>query len=132
MLGLKFPLECVRIELAPPPAVLLLLLLKCPLLSAGMTSNLTMHKGEFHQWRQSLGRVFKQMAEMRVSGRELIVLADESELSRSVPSFSTLICLLISRRGRSHCSWRSVRLEFPTLGDENCNLVIKSKVFPFY
>lgn len=94
-----------------------------------MTSNLTMHKGEFHYWRQSIRRVFKQMAKMGASGRELIVLADESE-RRRVPSSPTFISLLISRRGRS---WMSVGLEFPTLRDENCHhLFIKSKVFYFY
>lgn len=79
-----------------------------PLLSRGVTSNLTVHKGGFHQRRQSISCVFKQMAAMGA----LIVLADESEVRHRVPSPPTLICLLISRRARLRWSWMSAGLEF--------------------
>lgn len=70
---------------------------------------------------------------MGASGRELIVLADESEQRRRVPLSPTLICQLISRRGHFHCRWMSAQLEFPTLRDDNCHCsFIRLKVFPFY
>lgn len=109
-------------SLAPP-----LLCLTCLLLSRGVTSNLANA-----QRRQSIGRVFKQMAKMGASGGELIVRADESELPRRLPSSPTLICLLISRRG---CVLGLVffRSEFLNLGDENRDRrFIKSDVFPFF
>lgn len=47
-----------------------------------------MYKDEFHRCRPSIRRLFKQMEKMGASGRVLIVLADESELRRRVPSSS--------------------------------------------
>lgn len=61
--------KCIHCEglLQPLRLSVLIICLKCPLLSHGTTSNLAVHKGEFHQRRQSSRRVFKQMAEMEES-----------------------------------------------------------------